>query len=470
MSRRNPWSALLIGSCFERKAESRAVARRAKDGKERALANLDGVDADLRNMRRMLIRYPEVDVFDSWLQRSNDSKASLLGHVRNLKSQDEKKYFMLYYSGHGTSNGDWVLNSIKDGKEVEEYISLQEIIDCYGDDDGSKKLLIVSDCCYSGNWVDQLRERDRSDIRMMASCEATETCNDTEDGGVFTTTYIEACQRTLWPSTNVSCKHLFGHEFLGVGCIFLPRVSGRGSALLIGCSRELKGVCADLQNMSRMLTDSAKIDIYESWLLRRREPKQDLMACMRAFFSQEGKSRFVLYYSGHGTRRGDWPFYSTRPDGHEAEVGEYVTLKLQEIIGLWDELFERKSLYRLVIIADCSHSGAWVDELNELERGDIAMNASCQAEKKCGDTPEGGHFTSRYIEGCKGYFAGPQKWLKTAVFLSVNTLTLGVPLLAKNRYYSRVYDYQPVCTNTKSDILPLFDSFTETTLGSHWIA
>ena len=185
----NPWSALLIGSCFKTKAGSRAVARRAKDGKERALANLNGVDADLHNMRHMLICYPEIDVFEVWLQRSNDSKASLLGHVRDFFSQDKKKYFVLYYSGHGTSEGDWVLNSIKDGREKEEYISLQEINDCYGDDDGSKKLLIVSDCCHSGNWVDQLRRLGRSDMGMIASCEATETCQDTEDGGAFTVKY-----------------------------------------------------------------------------------------------------------------------------------------------------------------------------------------------------------------------------------------------------------------------------------------
>ena len=229
----------------------------------------------------------------------------------------------------------------------------------------------------------------------------------------------------------------------------------------------LIGVKSDMNNMKGMFKE-AGIDVHKEWLHDEKravsESKEALMAELTEFFSQKDKSNFVLYYTGHGAPKGNWVLNSTESDGNDKD--ELISLK--EIINLWDAA--TKTCNRLVIIADSCHSGAWVDELNKMERKDIAMNASCQAEKTCGDTPEGGRFTMNYIVGCEGFFAGSRKWLQVTTFLVANSFLLGIPFLAKYGHYSRKYRYQPVCTDTESEILPLFDSFTEATLGSHWIA
>ena len=57
---------------------------------------------------------------------------------------------------------------------------------------GQKSLLLIADCCYSGSWVDQLKRANVSDIHMSASCGRNETCQDTFEGGVFTTRFVNA--------------------------------------------------------------------------------------------------------------------------------------------------------------------------------------------------------------------------------------------------------------------------------------
>ena len=127
------------------------------------------------------------------------------------------------------------------------------------------------------------------------------------------------------------------HSAFLLGSCFQRQVGSQAVARksLVGTRRgaNLRGVSADLHNMNRMITDVAKIDIYDTWWQRRTDCKKDFLQCIRAFFSQEDKRKFVLYYSGHGTTKGNWVLNSTGPDGSEVE--QYVSLL--DIIGLWDE-------------------------------------------------------------------------------------------------------------------------------------
>lgn len=95
----------------------------------------------------------------------------------------------MYYSGlHGEKDsGIWAIGR-RDKREV-EIVSLEELIALWHTSPSSdyKRLLIVSDSCHSGAWVNKL-EKARSivNISTVASCKADETCTDTVKGGDFT--------------------------------------------------------------------------------------------------------------------------------------------------------------------------------------------------------------------------------------------------------------------------------------------
>ena len=122
---------------------------------------------------------------------------------------------MIWYMGHSEEGtGDWCF---EDGT-----ISFQEIFDLYMTHSPRRRLHIISDCCYSGNWVHRCTEtldnklgippcghkaRERGVlIEVCASCQgnqkASEPCFST-DG-----TYVDANRGTIW----FKCDHLTEHQ------------------------------------------------------------------------------------------------------------------------------------------------------------------------------------------------------------------------------------------------------------------
>lgn len=77
--------------------------------------------------------------------------------------------YVLYFSGHGDTDGDWQISyKNMDGEKIYTYITLEQIIQIFlkavgerpwGEElTGRSRLLIVSDCCHSGAWINRLRD------------------------------------------------------------------------------------------------------------------------------------------------------------------------------------------------------------------------------------------------------------------------------------------------------------------------
>ena len=73
-------------------------------------------------------------------------------------------------------------------------------------------------------------------------------------------------------------------------------------------------VNVDLNNMEHLMGNK-EIDVYQKFNYREQKDdysfalgKVEITAKMTRFFSQEGRTRFVLYYSGHGDENGSWCF------------------------------------------------------------------------------------------------------------------------------------------------------------------
>ena len=157
--------------------------------------------------------------------------------------------------------------------------------------------------------------------------------------------------------------------------------------------------------MRKCFLDTRYIQVYDVWSQRRDEGKKEMLQAIEKFF-QEEYDRYILYYSGHGTKDGNWAIGRTDRSGKCYE--EVVTL--ENILSLWIKsntesqvgCFNRQQRpAHLIIIADSCHSGAWVDKINLQLKDDVMTNvsmiASCKATELCTDSPEGGDFTAELL-------------------------------------------------------------------------
>ena len=163
-----------------------------------------------------------------------------------------------------------------------------------------------------------------------------------------------------------------------------------------------------------------KIPVYDALMLGNRHARlerHDILGAFKNFFSQKDVRRFVIYYSGHGSRgvnntsKGDWYFETS--DGGDPKI---IYVGLKDILELWDEMRTHcstephnfKDRYLLFIIADSCFSGSWVEEIRAkrpymtAQSGekyhDVHMIASCQSNEICYySAANGGDFTHRYI-------------------------------------------------------------------------
>ena len=202
------FTVLLLGTSLQIKhsynGSVRVASRRSRDNQtSRADGNLEGILLDLENMRRNLLSDVPAgddkksllrlhcDIYNVWNQQRHQGKKEMLDAIRDFFHQ-VKRNFILYYSGHGEEgSGNWAIGR-PDSNKVET-VSLEDLLSLWRRSPSSdyKRLLIVSDSCHSGAWVDKLERMQRINVSMMASCKAGETCTDTIKGGDFTRSFLK---------------------------------------------------------------------------------------------------------------------------------------------------------------------------------------------------------------------------------------------------------------------------------------
>ena len=181
-------TAMLVCSCFKMDPCSNTKAfARVNTGTSRGLSYLTGVIADVNNMEEYLQK-KRIDRFDVWWVRTTDDdmKGTFIFKLSQFFQQQDKKEFILYYSGHGTEEaGNWVLGM--EGPRNKSVVTVGDIAVMWDQfHKPSDTLLIIADCCHSGKWVEKLDELENNSILMNSSCGADETCTETPAGGDFT--------------------------------------------------------------------------------------------------------------------------------------------------------------------------------------------------------------------------------------------------------------------------------------------
>lgn len=161
---------------------------------------------------------------------------------------------------------------------------------------------------------------------------------------------------------------------------------------LVGAESDMPATYADFELMLGVFRQRL-VSIYGRHLERYESGSRDsYLARLRAFFDQEpAQSFYYLYYTGRASAdTGDWCICAPR-------------LGLDEIVEMWQISAGHAAASRLVIIADCNYSGAWVDRLNREPRfaslRNVAMQAACGADELARTTAAGGLFTTTWASG-----------------------------------------------------------------------
>eukprot|EP01084_Bolivina_argentea_P017572 32808_1 len=209
-------AVLIASSCATSGLDKSAVPRVNVD-KTNPKGNLVGAKVDVANMYQLFMKTKVIKVhatFDSIGHETGTTRSDILTSIQRMFDDTDESIFILYYSGHGTTDGDWCFEERdKSANGMVTHITLNDILCSWNnrpiEDGKQQKLIIIADCCYSGAWVDAIQNTQNSkEIIIQSSCGANEVCYDGSSGGVFTNSYKNTCIRYV-PSDPV-LSDIFG--------------------------------------------------------------------------------------------------------------------------------------------------------------------------------------------------------------------------------------------------------------------
>ena len=157
---------------------------------------LNGIQCDMVTMRDWVTKHESnYGTLDTVLQDMKYlSKDTVLDRIRKCATKP-KHGIKIYYSGHGqTGTGNWCF--------ADGVVSLTEVIKAVRSQAGDIYLYIYADCCYSGNWAQNLKAlkgKQRSVFIRAASCPG-KVAYDTKEGGMWTLWWTDKKEESELPN------------------------------------------------------------------------------------------------------------------------------------------------------------------------------------------------------------------------------------------------------------------------------
>eukprot|EP01084_Bolivina_argentea_P134677 237482_1 len=142
----------------------------------------------LNNIYNTCLRTEIMDITRVYYEKDDndiDTKKHFFSYVQQFFKEKKQKY-LIFYCGESDDDGNWMINS----NENDNYnATLEDIHDCIPDE---SKVILVSDCNYSGNWVTKFTQHTEQFSKIdviQASSKSDAVCN----AGVFTSKYAQGC-------------------------------------------------------------------------------------------------------------------------------------------------------------------------------------------------------------------------------------------------------------------------------------
>ena len=156
----------------------------SKSLEERAKEYLQGVKHDIVTMREFFGRGQDISELFCHHDVDARGKKWLLNKLQDEFAEPDIRAFFLYYTGHGHINdGAWCLH---DGTLApDELFKLWQ--ESPSGKSGDSVLIIISDSCFSGHWVEAAKAAQLSTVSVQSSTDHKSLSLDHHDiGGLFT--------------------------------------------------------------------------------------------------------------------------------------------------------------------------------------------------------------------------------------------------------------------------------------------
>ena len=148
------------------------------------LSPLPGVNCDIDTMRRFFGRGQDVSELFCYTRADAQGKRWLLEKLHDAFASEDVRAFFVYYSGHGClDDGAWYLGH--------ETLPPNELFQLWqasvSGKSGGSVLIIISDSCFSGKWVEAANQANLPSVAVQSATDQFSPCYErTETGGVFT--------------------------------------------------------------------------------------------------------------------------------------------------------------------------------------------------------------------------------------------------------------------------------------------
>lgn len=186
--------AIIIG-CSARANAAQGIVPRSRVGKpdeksdEKEFNNLQGVIPDTAAAYRLFNQSLNFDIagYTTGVSYEDVNKTKSIRAIKKAFYSRKHTDVILYYAGHGMrgikkdSHGAWCFTGINGNTEI---IKPKDIFQLWRDAKRwtkNHRLFIISDSCYSGQWVVEAKKY--KNIYVQAACGPDETADESVDGG-----------------------------------------------------------------------------------------------------------------------------------------------------------------------------------------------------------------------------------------------------------------------------------------------
>eukprot|EP01084_Bolivina_argentea_P087156 157463_1 len=156
----------------------------ASDKKRDNGSYLDGISSDLHNWKTTVNAHKSNTLFTTLQDMQFLDCETVLDRIKKCAAATyccRGAHMCIYYTGHGeTDTGNWCFHN--------GTVSLDDIIKTVRSVNSKCSLHMLCDCCYSGNWCENLRSYEGKyvNISIKAASLPGQVAWDTKEGGLLT--------------------------------------------------------------------------------------------------------------------------------------------------------------------------------------------------------------------------------------------------------------------------------------------
>jgi len=164
----------------------------------------------------------DLDDEDTDLKPLRVTKSKLRKKIREkFRNDDDIDIALFYFAGHGTfSDTDGYLVT-QDSEEGDEGFSMKELIDLANNATKIREIVIILDCCYSGNAGNNILTNTselRKGVSILTSSRENQTSDETRNGGLFTKRVciaLDGGAADIIGNVNIASIYSFVHQLFG---------------------------------------------------------------------------------------------------------------------------------------------------------------------------------------------------------------------------------------------------------------